>query len=207
MFGLAMGISRISTTLPGPVYALLSGLNAATVGVIALAGAQLAKKAITGPLTRLLVVGTGCAGICYNALWYFPVILVIDGMITLLWTLWYNSAARLNFIERRRRYLRHTDSPMPSHFPEEPAREFASVPVQQVNTAGDEKLPQNSTTLETPAAGLSAHSHGTTTNPVGVGSPSGTGQSTDVQPSPQFPSLQVISVKASIALAVAFFGE
>ena len=37
MLLLAVGVSRIDNYLPGPVYALLSGLNAAAVGIIALA--------------------------------------------------------------------------------------------------------------------------------------------------------------------------
>jgi hypothetical protein len=37
MFALSLGVSRISDTLPDIAYAVLSGLNAATVGVIALA--------------------------------------------------------------------------------------------------------------------------------------------------------------------------
>ena len=40
---------------PKPVYALLSGVNSATVGIIALAAVQFARKAITDPLTRILV--------------------------------------------------------------------------------------------------------------------------------------------------------
>jgi chromate transport protein ChrA len=50
-----LGVSRIGDTLPPPVYSLLSGLNAATVGIIALAAVQLADKAITDKLTRVLV--------------------------------------------------------------------------------------------------------------------------------------------------------
>jgi hypothetical protein len=42
MFGLSMGVSRVGDTLPLPVYGLLSGLNSATVGIIALAAIQLA---------------------------------------------------------------------------------------------------------------------------------------------------------------------
>ncbi|KAK3676010.1 hypothetical protein LTR78_004202 [Recurvomyces mirabilis] len=46
MFALALGVARINSILPGPVYALLSGLNAATVGIIALAAVQLATSFI-----------------------------------------------------------------------------------------------------------------------------------------------------------------
>lgn len=70
-----MGVSSIGDTLPRAVYALLSGLNAATVGVIALAAVELSQKAITDPLTRILVFLSAAAGMLYNALWYFPVLM------------------------------------------------------------------------------------------------------------------------------------
>ncbi|EAU84640.1 chromate ion transporter [Coprinopsis cinerea okayama7 len=88
MYGLSLGVQRIDTVLPSPVYALLSGLNAATVGLIALAAVQLARKAITDRLTRLLVVLGGCGGMCYNALWYFPVLIISAGAITVVWDTW-----------------------------------------------------------------------------------------------------------------------
>ena len=84
-YGLAVGVSNINNTLPTPVYALLSGLNAATVGIIALAAVQLSQKAITDKLTRILVFFGGCAGMLYNALWYFPVLMVVGGASTILW--------------------------------------------------------------------------------------------------------------------------
>lgn len=43
MFGLALGVQKISNVLPGVVYALLSGLNAATVGLVALAAVQVSE--------------------------------------------------------------------------------------------------------------------------------------------------------------------
>jgi chromate transport protein ChrA len=55
-FGLAVGIENVGEQLPAPVYALLSGLNSATVGIIALAAVQLSNKAITDTLTRILVL-------------------------------------------------------------------------------------------------------------------------------------------------------
>ncbi|TFK76101.1 hypothetical protein BDN72DRAFT_867800 [Pluteus cervinus] len=88
MFSLAIGVRRIGEVLPAPAYALLSGLNAATVGIIAVAAVQLARKAITDPLSRLLVTLGGCAGVCYNALWYFPTIMVLGGSTTLIWDCW-----------------------------------------------------------------------------------------------------------------------
>lgn len=84
-YGLAVGVSNISDTLPAPVYALLSGLNAATVGIIALAAVQLSEKAITDKVTRILVFLGGSAGMLYNALWYFPVLMVCGGATTVVW--------------------------------------------------------------------------------------------------------------------------
>jgi hypothetical protein len=94
MFALALGVQRISDTLPGPVYALLSGLNASTVGIIALAAVQLADKAIKDKLTRILVIGGACAGMCFNALWYFPVLMVIGGITAVIWDLWAHQQVR-----------------------------------------------------------------------------------------------------------------
>ena len=88
MYGLSLGVQQIGETLPGPVYALLTGLNASTVGIVALAAVQLATSAITDKLTRILVIMGGCAGLCYNALWYFPILLVIGGTMSVTWDCW-----------------------------------------------------------------------------------------------------------------------
>lgn len=85
MYGLAVGIEHVDDTLPAPVYALITGLNAATVGIIALAAVQLSQKAIKDTLTRILVFTGGTAGMLYNALWYFPVLMVGGGIATVIW--------------------------------------------------------------------------------------------------------------------------
>ncbi|EFY88719.1 chromate ion transporter, putative [Metarhizium acridum CQMa 102] len=82
MFGLSIGVSNVQDTLPRAAYALLSGLNAATVGVIALAAAELSGKAITDRLTRTLVFLAATAGMLYNAPWYLPVLVVLSGCAT-----------------------------------------------------------------------------------------------------------------------------
>ncbi|KAL2022382.1 hypothetical protein VTK56DRAFT_5449 [Thermocarpiscus australiensis] len=84
MYALSIGVSNINETLPGPVYALLSGLNAATVGVIALAAVELSQKAIADKLTRVIVFVAGAAGMLHNALWYFPVLMLVSGCATLI---------------------------------------------------------------------------------------------------------------------------
>ncbi|KAK0730358.1 chromate transporter-domain-containing protein [Lasiosphaeris hirsuta] len=95
MLGLAIGVSNIGESLPRAVYALLSGLNAATVGVIALAAVQLAEKAITDKLTRSLVFLGAAAGMLYNALWYFPLLMLIAGIIAVVYDFgWLHKPAR-----------------------------------------------------------------------------------------------------------------
>ena len=94
MYALAIGISRVPNVLPLPVYALLSGLNASAVGVIAFAAVQLATKSITDPLSRLIVVFSACAGLCYNALWYFPILIIGGGTATVVWDLWAKNLVR-----------------------------------------------------------------------------------------------------------------
>lgn len=84
MFALSIGVSSIGDTLPLPAYALLSGLNAATVGLIALAAVQLSEKAITDKMTRSLVFFGAAAGMLYNALWYFPVLIAVAGLATVV---------------------------------------------------------------------------------------------------------------------------
>lgn len=40
MYALSLGVQHINDRLPNAVYALLSGLNASTVGIVALAAVQ-----------------------------------------------------------------------------------------------------------------------------------------------------------------------
>lgn len=62
-----------------PVYALLSGLNSAMVGIIALIATYLAKRSITDKLTRILVIFGACAGLGYT-LWYFPLLMYLTDL-------------------------------------------------------------------------------------------------------------------------------
>ncbi|KAF2461572.1 chromate ion transporter [Lineolata rhizophorae] len=104
MFALSLGVQRIDEVLPKIVYALLSGLNASTVGIIALAAVQLAEKAIKDRLTRILVIFGACAGLCYNALWYFPVLMFAGGIATVIWDCWLRQQVeKLRAKLRRRR--------------------------------------------------------------------------------------------------------
>ena len=68
MLGIALGIRNIQSQLPGIVYALLSGLNASTVGLIALAAVQLSERAITDKMTRFIICVTACVGLLYTGI-------------------------------------------------------------------------------------------------------------------------------------------
>lgn len=87
MYVLSLGMSNVGDNLPAPAYALLSGLNAATVGVIALAAVQLSQKTITDKVSRILVFLGATAGMLYNALWFFPVLIFLAGPVTIVWDL------------------------------------------------------------------------------------------------------------------------
>jgi chromate transport protein ChrA len=85
MYGLSLGIHQVSEILPSAAYAFISGLNAATVGIIGLAAVQLSDKAITDKLTRVIVFMGACAGMLYSTLWYYPVLLAGAGAFTVAW--------------------------------------------------------------------------------------------------------------------------
>ena len=85
MYVLSIGVSHMGENLPREVYALLSGLNAATVGIIALAAVSLSEKAITDTITRILVLVGAAAGMLYNALWYFPLLMITAACVTIVY--------------------------------------------------------------------------------------------------------------------------
>ncbi|KAF1963277.1 chromate ion transporter-like protein [Byssothecium circinans] len=113
MYALSLGVQKMPDRLPSIVYALLSGMNASTVGIIALAAVQLAEKAIKDRITRILVIFGACAGLCYNALWYFPVLIVIGGATTVTWDVWLLQKIgkiRVNYAATRRARNENSDA-------------------------------------------------------------------------------------------------
>ena len=60
-------------------------MNAATVGVVALAAVNLSSKAVTDRLSRILILLGGTAGLLQHATWYFPVLMVAGGLVTSIW--------------------------------------------------------------------------------------------------------------------------
>lgn len=84
MTGVAFAVRRIPSTLPPIVFALFTGLNAATVGLVALAAYQLSKKVVTDKPTRLLLFFSAAIASCYDSQWLYPVLMVAGGLTTLI---------------------------------------------------------------------------------------------------------------------------
>ncbi|EEH42864.1 uncharacterized protein PADG_07684 [Paracoccidioides brasiliensis Pb18] len=133
MYGFSLGIQNIHEVLPDIAYAFLSGLNASTVGIIALAAVKLAEKAIKDPLTRILVIMGGCAGLCYNALWYFPMLMVIGGTCTSGWDLF----GRQKVAKMKRNFRRGNKDPQREV--EENSAHLTNIPEERQSTGGMQK--------------------------------------------------------------------
>lgn len=85
MAGIGIAISRIPDELPELVLAFFTGLNAAAVGLIAVAAVQLGTAASTDVITTCLVWLSASFGICYHAPWMYPTLIASGGLVTLLW--------------------------------------------------------------------------------------------------------------------------
>ncbi|KOS48540.1 hypothetical protein ACN38_g507 [Penicillium nordicum] len=158
MYALSLGVQNMSETLPKPVYSLLSGLNASTVGIVALAAVQLAEKAIRDKLSRVLVIFGACAGLCYNALWYFPVLMVIGGFLTSVWDGWLYQQILRAKIARKDRHSRPEQNDITL---EENNRVQSSETIRQRRTDPRiEGLPQSTVdTRPTQSAEAVSHQH------------------------------------------------
>lgn len=69
MSALGAGVQHFPAELPPIVLGLLTGLNAAAVGLITLAAYQLSQGAITDMVTRFVLLIAASFGICYHAPW------------------------------------------------------------------------------------------------------------------------------------------
>lgn len=187
MYALAVGIQNLSTTLPGPVYALLSGLNAATVGIVAVSAVQLAEKAIQDKISRILIIFGACAGLCYNALWYFPVLMVIGGFVIALWDGWLYSQVQRGKRAWQNRHKRpaHSEEANSSNLEMQSA---SAAPVEQNDGVRSRKTNQAGNPPQT------------------TGSVSGSTASTETEAC-QLPTYQYrVRIRTGLVILVAFFG-
>lgn len=143
MSALGAGVRKFPDRLPPIVLALLTGLNASAVGLIALAAFQLSKTAITDPITRILVLASASFGICYHAPWMYPVLVFVGGAVTLAYDF---RRPVFNKLMSRRQQLRSDTAPQHSTpATDEPNRDIELVSRTQ-HTAQDTSLPTQGAT-------------------------------------------------------------
>jgi hypothetical protein len=99
---------------------------------------QLAEKAIQDRLTRILVIIGACAGLCYNALWYFPVIILIGGVTTVIWDVWLQQIAGKMRAKREAKKRRARNEGVDV----ERVTTSPSIPLQEQAQAAEAKLTQ-----------------------------------------------------------------
>jgi hypothetical protein len=133
MYALAIAVRHVGETLPEPVYALLSGLNSSTVGIVALAAVQLSENAIKDRLSRILIIFGACAGLCYNALWYFPVLMLCGGMATVVWDGLLGDYLRKT-LRRIKRWIKAESTP-PESNPHDSEMGVVSLPEREGSSA------------------------------------------------------------------------
>jgi hypothetical protein len=190
MYALSVGVGNLSKTLPEPVYALLSGLNAATVGIVAVSAVQLAEKAIRDKISRILIIFGACAGLCYNALWYFPVLMLGGGLFIAVWDEWLYFQAQRVKTAWRNRHNRPTDS------------EDANTTPLEIESIQPGEAEQNGAVLSR-RKGSSGDSP--SNNPANSAGPSSSAQSneTELTQSPNY----VIRIRTGFAITTVFFGN
>ncbi len=121
MAALGAGVRKFPERLPPIVLGLLTGLNAAAVGLIALAAFQLSKSSITEPVSRLLVLGSASFGICYHAPWMYPILVFGGGLITLLYD-FRHTIIKATIGKVTRRSSRSASNGAVAHDPAQPGR-------------------------------------------------------------------------------------
>ncbi|GAA6004893.1 hypothetical protein JCM11491_002270 [Sporobolomyces phaffii] len=115
MTGVAFAVRRIPSTLPDVVFALFTGLNAATVGLVALAAYQLSNKVVTDKPTRIVLFLSGAIASCYESQWLYPVLMVAGGLSTLVVDRYALFRARKMLVARPTHATGSDDGPTPRH--------------------------------------------------------------------------------------------
>lgn len=143
MTGVGFAVERIPSTLPNIVFALFTGLNAATVGLVALAAYQLSKKVVTDKATRLLLFFSGAIASCYESQWLYPVLMVAGGVTTLL-------VDRFSIYRAKQLLKRSSNNPSPELVTtfETPSRQVEGIEMQLPRPAAPVATKSNSTGID-----------------------------------------------------------
>lgn len=91
---------------------------------------KLATKAIIDPLSRILVIFGACAGLCYTALWYFPALVGIGGVVAVVWDLYLSRAIGKLRAKRQQRRINQQRAAEESN-----SNETTSIPLQNISSA------------------------------------------------------------------------
>lgn len=190
MYALSVGVGNLSRTLPEPVYALLSGLNAATVGIVAVSAVQLAEKAICDKISRILIIFGACAGLCYNTLWYFPVLMLGGGLVIAIWDGWLYARVQKAKTTWRNRHNRPIDSEVANTTP---------VNMESVQS-GEAERNETIRSRKKPTSGGAPNSL-----PVNTARPSSSGRSAENEAAR--PPNYMIRIRTGFAIMTIFFGN
>jgi chromate transport protein ChrA len=106
---------------------------------------KLASKAITDPLTRILVIFGACAGLCYSALWYFPVLVLIGGVAAVIWDLFLSRAIGRYLAKRQQKRINEQRV-----VEENQATELTSIALQDMSTTTQASSSQRRTATPQP---------------------------------------------------------
>jgi len=141
----------------------------------------------------MLVILGACAGLPYNALWYFPLLMAIGGILTIFWDLW----GRAKFGRMRARFGRKNRNEQREA---EESTASGAVPLETRNPARDRGLQKR--------ASDHAEASGETTTP-NTGD-SGEEAIPEAEETPQPQGIDTIShaipVKVGILIIIGFFG-
>jgi chromate transport protein ChrA len=191
MAGLGVGVARIPDALPPIVLALFTGINAAAVGLIALAAIQLATAAATDRATTLLLWLSAAFGICYHAPWMYPTLIAAGGVSTLVWD------TRREWWRAIRRVVKRPPQVTETETDETELGPVSSTPANVCDLSNSHRT-RSAPPLSPPpspgASGASAPTVAADIDPIAV----------EVASPPQRQSLKVVSPRVATALLLAF---
>ena len=144
-----------------------------------------------------------CAGLCYNALWYFPILILIGGVATVVWDAWLRQRIgklRTKWQAKRRRAARNERGDA------EGANASQNIPLEEHTQAASAGLTQRKPQAESSGGRISTELEPAGQSPFAAGSAQGDAESTEVAPIADTQTHN-ISVKLGIALIVGFLSK
>jgi hypothetical protein len=141
-----------------------------------------------------------CAGLCYNALWYFPILILTGGVATVVWDAWLQQRIgklRTKWEAKRRRAARNEGGDA------EGANASQSIPLEEHTQAALSGLTQRKPQVEGSGGRISTEQEPAGQSPFDTGSAQGGAESTEAIPVADTQTHN-ISVKLGISLIIGF---